>query len=151
MIEWKRGNIWDSEAECIVIPVNCFMVCGAGLAKEAYRRYKEDIDSFWNIGCQKIPLTVGSYYHLEAIDGKHLMFFTTKYDWRHPSQYNWIEDGLKSWSENAKNGEFNWMYNSIAFPILGGGLGKLYPEKVKDIMKKYLNTVSYPYIEVWEI
>ena len=71
----------------------------------------------------------------KAEDGKWILNFPTKIDWKNPSKIEYIEEGLKKfveiWSEKG--------ITSVAFPLLGCSNGGLNPDEVIPIMEKYLN------------
>lgn len=155
MITWKKGNIFDSKAECLVVPVNCRGVMGAGLALDFDERY--NLKEEFKERCKMGLVRTGEVTHVEVLEDRYnsrmIMYFPTKDDWRNPSKMEWIEAGLKYWVDqwNAVEGG-GWDYKSIAFPILGGGLGGLDKNKVKEVMVKYLSKLKYNIIvEIWEI
>ena len=70
--------------------------------------------------------------------------FPTKTDWRKPSEYKYIEDGLDNLVEVINHRQIK----SIAIPPLGAGNGGLNWEKVKKIIEQklgYLNIDIYVY------
>ena len=133
MIKTVAGDIFKSEAECIVNPVNCIGVMGKGLALKFKKKYnKMFID--YVMRCRKGQVKTGQPYLSKAED-RFILNFPTKQHWRDPSKLEYIEAGLKYFARNYRT----WEITSIAFPKLGCGCGGLDWEKdVKPLMYKYL-------------
>ena len=133
MIKTAAGDIFKSEAECIVNPVNCIGVMGKGLALKFKRKYnKMFID--YVMRCREGQVKTGQPYLYKA-EGRLILNFPTKQHWRDPSKLEYIEAGLKYFARNYRT----WEITSIAFPKLGCGCGGLDWEKdVKPLMYKYL-------------
>jgi O-acetyl-ADP-ribose deacetylase (regulator of RNase III) len=72
------------------------------------------------------------------------LIFPTKNQWRFPSDFEGIEEGLKYLLENYKD----WGIESLALPALGCGLGRLSWEKVGPMMIKYLKEMDIP-VEIY--
>lgn len=132
MIELK-ASIWDSQFDSYwrVIPINTVikangeLVMGAGLAKEAARRYPD------------LPKILGEFYSLRYgiydLEKYKLFLFPTKRDWRKLSSVYLIDSGLNSLSFAGFTG-----HTKIVSPRLGCGLGGLDWEKqVKPLVEKY--------------
>jgi O-acetyl-ADP-ribose deacetylase (regulator of RNase III) len=64
--------------------------------------------------------------------------FPTKINWRNPSQYDYIDQGLPKAFELLNNRKIK----SVAFPALGCGLGGLREDRVIDIIKQHANAYS---------
>jgi uncharacterized protein YwgA len=77
---------------------------------------------------------------------KYIINFPTKVDWHHPSKYEYIEKGLEKLVEVIKEKNIR----SLAIPPLGAGNGKLDWNKVKPIIKKYLEPLFGVEIMVFE-
>ena len=106
---------------------------GRGLALEFALRYPE-LDTIYIEQCKKKEINVGKVYNYK-INGINIINFPTKYDYKYPSQYKWIEEGLKDFIHNYKKLNIK----SIAFPLLGCANGELDKKIVLEMMKKYLN------------
>lgn len=122
---------------------------GAGLAKQAAQREPQLLKQH-RLYCDKgflkpgFPMGIGKY-------SKYILF-PTKDNWRHPSQLEWILEGLekvKSWQGLL------WPPHpeeTIAIPALGCGLGGLTWTMVHDTIlsvfhdheKKNLHIMIYP-------
>lgn len=123
MIELVTGSIFDSDAECIVNPVNCVGVMGGGLALEFKHRFPEMYQDYKKI-CTDGILIPGRPYFWESMDDPQTMIclFPTKDHWKNPSTVQMIDEGMKHFHTVVLEEE---LCHSIAFPMLGSGLGGL--------------------------
>lgn len=138
-VVYKRGSIFDSNAECIVNATNSVGVMGAGLARAFKDSYPVSCDLYNEI-CQRLVKEHGEELMDPWIDNIktykwHIMMFATKINWRHPSKLEYIETGMpKATLLLEARG-----IKSCAWPLLGTGLGGLKIEDVLPIMEKHLN------------
>lgn len=148
MINFVVGNIIESKAEALVNTVNTVGVMGKGIALQFrnefphnYKIYKEACkNNLVEIG--KLLVTEEETLHY----GKKIIInFPTKTSWRLPSEYSYIELGLKELVKliNEKS------IKSIAIPPLGAGNGGLDWNKVKIMMLDYLLPVDCD-IQIYE-
>lgn len=137
MIRWVRGNIFDSEAELLVDPVNCVGISGAGLAKEFKQRYPNAVKAY-EAACREGLIAIGQGLWVDCV-----YFFPTKDHWRRPSQLEYIEAGLRDFVTRIA------IFHSVAFPALGCGLGGLRWPAVKALMEKYLADLDLD-IEIYQ-
>ena len=93
-----------------------------------YKRYKEL--------CEQGYIKVGSLWLYKADDGKWILNFPTKIDWRNPSELDYVIQGLDKFIATYKERGIT----SIAFPMLGCNNGGLDKSLVLMIMREYLNT-----------
>ena len=140
MINFTSGDMFDIPADIRINTVNCVGVMGAGVAlafkerfPEMFQAYKKECDNH-NIKPGKPHVWSDStlYRNLTIIN------FPTKEHWRNPSKYEYIESGLK-WLN-----DFLYTYGivKVTMPALGCGHGGLDWDKVKSLIKKYLNDVE---------
>ena len=95
MIEYIRGDIFSTNCEAIVCPVNTVGVMGKGLALEFKRRYAPDMFYTYRQLCFNNTLKLGC----PAIYTKYnpaIIFFPTKDNWRNDSNIWAIDTGLES-------------------------------------------------------
>ncbi|WP_192347630.1 macro domain-containing protein [Algoriphagus sp. Y33] len=141
MITYLTGNILDSKAEALVNTVNTVGVMGKGIALQFKKAYPNNFKAY-NLACKTDQVKVGKLFVTKEanISGgeKFIINFPTKKDWRKPSEYEYIENGL----QDLINVINTYNINSIAIPPLGAGNGGLEWEKVKTIIAKYLNGVD---------
>lgn len=141
------GNIFNTQCDYIVNPVNCVGVMGAGLALEFKIRYPDMFSKYENI-CKKGMLDIGMLWIYKS-ENKNILNFPTKKHWRHPSKIEYLELGLEKFRSTCNEKGIT----SIAFPLLGGGKGGLDPELSKNTMFHYLNDLNikieiYTYAEM---
>lgn len=135
MVKIERGKtIFDSTAQTLVNTINCVGVMGKGLALEFKNRYPKMYDKYKSF-CDKGIFKPGVLWIYKAEDGKWILNFPTKIDWKNPSELSYIKEGLKKFVEIWEEKEIT----SIAFPLLGCKNGGLDPEDVIPLMEKYLN------------
>ena len=141
MLVEKRGDILTFPG-VIVSPVNCEGVSGAGLALQIKNKYPE-ADAWFSDLCKAGKVKPGTVcFSREA----GVVFFPTKDQWRYPSKMEYIHSGLENFSHLVKY----WDVKTIAFPLLGAGLGGLDIEQVKTVMHSYLdplNLISFLYLK----
>ena len=137
MIEYIRGDIFSTDCEAIVCPVNTVGVMGKGLALEFKRRYAPDMFYAYRQLCFNGTLKLGC----PAIYTKYnpaIIFCPTKDNWRNDSSIWSIETGLES---DVMHKALT-LYHSIAFPKLGCGCGNLSWDEVKHSMESHLSNTS---------
>jgi len=135
MVRIEYGKtIFESSAQTLVNTINCVGVMGKGIALEFKNRYPVMFDKYKSF-CDKGVFKPGVLWIYKAEDGKWILNFPTKVNWRNPSEMSYIEDGLKKFVEIWKEKGIT----SIAFPLLGCSNGGLNPDEVIPLMEKYLN------------
>lgn len=150
MIEFKKGNIFDSKMEYITIPVNCGGVAGAGLAEQCKKLYPKAMGMYKAL-CQTKVLTPGRPYSV-SFEGEYrkFLFFPTKDFWYNDSKIEYIKMGLEYYVSSKENLPSDViLIDSIAFPALGCGFGMLKWEDVKPIMIEHLSKLDIP-VEIYE-
>lgn len=137
----KDGNIFDSNCDAIVNPVNCVGVMGAGLAKQFKEKYPH---MFWEYKqrCESggMSPSMSSFHktypeHYELGNPKYIVNFATKNHWKDKSKLQYIDNGMAFLAGILRE---RIELKSIAFPKLGCGLGGLDWEDVKPIMERRL-------------
>jgi O-acetyl-ADP-ribose deacetylase (regulator of RNase III) len=135
-IRYVTGDLFNSNAECLVNAVNTVGVMGAGIAADFKRRYPSMFESY-KTQCENGQLKIGTlmFYKPKNDTDKVVCLFPTKEHWANPSRTEYIEAGLRAFVRFHKE----WNIRSIAFPKLGCGLGGLdWEYEVKPLMEKYL-------------
>jgi O-acetyl-ADP-ribose deacetylase (regulator of RNase III) len=124
----SSGNIFDSDCEALVSPVDTTGAQGKGLALEFKRRFPIACKAY-RIACDYAPRRPGSVWYYA--DGRPtILFAATKAHWRGNSCLPWIRQcaqGLIRVSHDLK-------LNSMAVPMLGAGLGMLHANDVRPIL-----------------
>lgn len=131
-----RGNIFDSDAQCLVNPVNTVGIMGAGLALEFKKRYPSMYESYKEF-CKTKQLKVGQIIFYQSTEyDKIICLFPTKEHWKQSSQLSHIERGLMAFKTYYVDAGIT----SVAFPKLGCGLGGLnWDYHVQPLMEQYLS------------
>ncbi len=125
-----KADIFESNAEVLVNPVNCVGVMGAGLAKKFKERF-DGLEQSYRAGCKSGELGIGRVHWFTPPTGPAVANFATKMDWRVPSTLGYIEKGLTCLvTDLTVRG-----YTSVAIPALGCGLGGLDFEDVKKLVE----------------
>ena len=144
----EGGNIFESECIALVNPVNCVGVCGSGLALEFKHRFPKNYQYYKN-ECKFGRLRPGTMFltglHLfpegDESDTHIIINFPTKDHWKNPSKLEYIKEGLLDLS----NYVFFKGTASIAFPLLGCGLGGLKRKDVERLILGFDNYVNTKY------
>ncbi len=141
MIEYIEGNLLESKAEALVNTVNTVGVMGKGIALQFKNKFPDNFKVYAK-ACKKKNFDIGDLIIKEEqtllSDKKIIINFPTKKHWRNPSEYDYIEKGLKALVKEIKNRKIN----SIAIHPLGSGNGGLTWNKVKIIIEKYLSDID---------
>lgn len=136
------GNIFTSEAQTLINPVNTVGIMGAGLALEFRLRYPDMFKKYVEL-CKSNQISIGKLW-LYKTSNKWILNFPTKVDWKNDSKIEYLELGLNEFIHTYKHFEIS----SAAFPILGSNLGNIPEQKSIDIMLKYLSKCDIP-IEIY--
>lgn len=144
LIECK-GRIFDSIAQALVNPVNCFGTMGKGLALEFKNRYPQNFKAYKFMCTERLLKPGMVFVHYDTGKDRLIINFPTKDSWRNPSQLSFIQDGLRNLSAHAEYGQFK----SIAFPMLGCGLGGLDEADVRPLIEKFSNRHPEISVELW--
>ncbi len=147
MIKYITGNILESDAQALVNTVNTVGVMGKGIALQFKKAFHNNFKAYYET-CKRGEVVVGKMFtthdsNLNSGD-KIIINFPTKKDWRKPSEYSYVEDGLDDLIIVIKERQIK----SIAIPPLGAGSGGLKWERVKKIIEhklSYLNVEIFVY------
>lgn len=140
-MKYVSGDLFQSGADCLVNPVNCRGVMGAGLAK-AFREKYPAIMRPYVTACRQAALRPGKIQILQldrttgALSPTGDLFIAnvpTKDDWRGQSQIGWIDEGLRKLAGALPERGIR----SIAIPKLGAGLGGLPWPQVREVVEKH--------------
>lgn len=147
----KDLNIFDSRAQVLVNPVNCDGVMGAGLALLFKKKFPEMFKDY-RARCFRGEINIGSVYlwrnPIVSPKRKSVLLFPTKKHWRDPSHLIYIRQGLESFAQAYNLNMFAGL-RSIAFPMLGCGLGGLNRDDVRALMSEHLAPLENLTVEVY--
>jgi len=127
------ADIFHTDAEALVNPVNCVGVMGKGLAAEFKKRFPGNFASYKK-ACDQKKLKPGIVQVCETMvfHPSYIINFPTKRHWRDKSRLEDIEIGLQSLVHAVHHHKIR----SVAVPRLGCGLGGLDWADVKPLIKK---------------
>ncbi len=137
-----KGNIFNSEMETIVNPVNSIGIMGKGLALAFKNKYPVMFKEYRQ-RCNDGRFEGGTIW-LHSGGDKRVLCFATKHHWKSDSRMEYIIDGLNTFIKNYEKMKIK----SIAFPMLGCGLGGLNYDAVLQSMKTKLLNVNIP-VEIY--
>lgn len=163
MITYKTGDLLESKADILVNTVNTVGVMGKGIALQFKEKYPKMFEQY-KVACKSGELNKGGDLWWWKInpsprdlfskkdDGKYVLCFATKENWRKSSKLEWIEKGLVELSTYFNSDYFYEFVHktSIAFPKLGCNNGGLdWETQVRPLMEKYLNDLSTVDVEIY--
>jgi O-acetyl-ADP-ribose deacetylase (regulator of RNase III) len=136
MIHYITGNLLESSAEALVNTVNTVGVMGKGIALQFKHQFPQNYKNYLN-AFKNNQLQIGNLL-ISQESNKFIINLPTKTDWRKPSEYEYVELGLKAlvtWIQTQQ-------IASIAVPPLGAGNGKLDWLKVRALIEQYLSPLN---------
>lgn len=141
MIKYVKGNLLESDAEALVNTVNTVGVMGKGIALQFKNQYPINYKTYQQ-ACKANKIQIGRMFvtnESTLLKGsKTIINFPTKTDWRKPSEYIYIEQGLKDLKQVLHINQIK----SVALPPLGAGNGKLDWDKVKVLIENHLSDIT---------
>ena len=139
MFIYRIGDMFKSEADCLINTVNCEGYMGKGIAYQFKILFPENYKDYIK-ACKTGHLRIGTlHYYKER--GKVLINFPTKNKWRENSRIEYIEKGLNELVKLLPMLDVH----TIAIPPLGCGNGGLEWSEVKGLIEKKLNVLSKKY------
>jgi O-acetyl-ADP-ribose deacetylase (regulator of RNase III) len=139
MLKYCSGNIFSSQADALVNPVNCIGVMGAGLALQFKKAFPQSYEAYRKF-CLERKLKIGGIFVFQTpfLIPKYIIHLPTKYHWRDKSNLKIIRLALFALNDLIPSLEIK----STAIPKLGCGLGGLKWEQVKPLMEEILAKVN---------
>jgi len=137
MIRYTEGNILESKADALVNTVNTVGVMGKGLALQFKKEFPYNFKVYQQ-ACKDQSFKIGDLIVTEEesllYGKKTIIDLPTKTDWRKPSEYSYIEAGLKRLASLIDEKQIR----SIAIPSLGTGHGGLEWNEVQNLIESTL-------------
>jgi len=141
MIRYVTGNILESNAQALVNTVNIVGVMGKGIALQFKKAFPNNFKAYAE-ACKSGEIDIGKLFvtwDSNVNSGEKIIInFPTKKDWRKPSEYTYVEDGLNDLIQVIETNQIK----SIAIPPLGAGIGGLEWERVKKIIHQKTLSMS---------
>lgn len=138
MIEFVKGDFFEFDADIRINTVNCVGVMGAGVALAFKKKYPDMFKEYVQ-QCKSGQIRPGkpSIWHSGDMlsKGIEVINFPTKNDWKKPSEYEYVESGLR-WLANYLSKREGLV---VTLPALGCGHGGLNWDKVKTLIEGYLS------------
>lgn len=132
MIEYKKGNLLETDAEALVNTVNCVGVMGKGIALQFKQAFPENFIEYQK-ACRLEEIKPGKMFTVptnKLLNPKFIINFPTKTHWKGKSKLEYIESGLNSLIYEIKR----LGIQSIAVPPLGCGNGGLNWDDVRTLI-----------------
>jgi O-acetyl-ADP-ribose deacetylase (regulator of RNase III) len=143
MFEWRRGSIFESEAQFLVNTVNCEGVMGKGIALGFKQRYP-DMFREYKKWCRLGHVKIGGVTEYRIPGGnRSILNFPTKDRWRLPSRYEYVSCGLDYLGEYIlSHSQFTPGETRVALPAIGCGNGGLNWKVVSPMIVDKLTPVE---------
>jgi O-acetyl-ADP-ribose deacetylase (regulator of RNase III) len=149
MIEFKQGNIVESDAEAVVNTVNCLGVSGAGIALQFKKVFPDNYKAYRK-HCEDQLLKPGHLFvyiqHRGSLGDLTIVNFATKDNWRNDSSMEWIKSGL----EELRKLIIDLQLCSVSMPKLGCGNGGLDYNDVKPLIVEFADSLPKVRVVVYE-
>jgi O-acetyl-ADP-ribose deacetylase (regulator of RNase III) len=139
VIRLVAGDMFDSGAEVLVVPVNCVGAMGAGVAHAARRRLRPESRTYRDL-CAAGLVRPG-YVHLvypPQPRPRAVAFVATKDHWRDPSRLEWVDWCLKALADCLTQDHIR----TCAVPALGCGHGGLDWADVELLVQRHLGPIE---------
>ena len=146
MIQFVKGDIFQSDCEAFVNPVNCVGTMGKGLALAFREKFPASMFADYQEACKRGTLQVGKVHVWLNNNGPHIINFPTKKHWRDNSRLEWITAGLADLARIIHENHLP----SVAIPGIGCGLGGLAWDDVKAELVKFADLVPNTRVVVYE-
>lgn len=137
MLEYKKGNIFDSDAAALINPVNTEGIMGKGLAYQFKKRFPNNF-KLYSEKCLNGSFDIGSPLVWINEKNKIIINFPTKKSWKENSKIEYIRVGLEKLAELL----VELSLDSVAIPPIGAGNGKLDWDLVLNEIEKFNNKIS---------
>jgi O-acetyl-ADP-ribose deacetylase (regulator of RNase III) len=139
----RSGNIFVSDADALIVTVNCVGFMGKGMALECALRFPE-VEQEYVKACKTGLIDIGHIYWVQTNSRKNLALFPTKRDFKHPSKLEYINRGLNALISDLKEKNIS----RVALPKLGSELGGLPWESVEKQVTKHFENIDID-LEIW--
>ena len=137
MLEYKKGDIFESDTEALVNPVNTNGIMGKGLAYQFKKKFPNNF-KLYSEKCLDGSFNIGSPLLWINENNKIVINFPTKKNWKENSKIEYIQVGLEKLAKLLV--ELN--LDSVAIPPIGAGNGKLDWDLVLSEIKKFNDKIS---------
>lgn len=133
------GDLFNTPCQIATVTVNCVGAMGKGIALGAKLKYPDIINEYRK-HCYSGALVPGKLMFYPIGQGKKLLLFPTKMDWRDPSEIDYIVDGLVKLTDTYQEKGIT----SLAVSLLGCTNGGLSESLVRPLIYQYLDAIDIP-------
>lgn len=133
----EEADIFQSNAQTLVCPVNTVGVMGNGLALAFRLRFPGLLEAYQR-ACRMDVFVKKGYFLFDYSPDRKIWCFPTKRHWSRPSRLEWIDQGLLAIVNNWQREGIN----SLAIPAVGCGKGQLDWETVSKIIDERLEPLE---------
>ena len=140
LIKYEVGDMFLSNADCLVNTVNCEGFMGKGVAYQFKMKFPENNKDYVE-ACKSGRLYIGTL-HFYRENGVTIINFPTKDKWRAKSLMSYIETGLDQMVQLLPK----LSVKTIAIPPLGCGNGGLNWQEVKQVIEEKLSPIQEDYV-----
>jgi Predicted phosphatase homologous to the C-terminal domain of histone macroH2A1 len=141
----SNGDIFKSQCEALVNPVNTKGVMGKGLALAFKNKYPAHFENYQR-ACQSGEMTTEKVLAYQEINGPMIICLATKADWRDSSKIEYVSAGLDDLANQIKA----LGIRSVAIPKLGCGLGGLDWNKVRPLIVEKMSSIDSINVKIYE-
>jgi O-acetyl-ADP-ribose deacetylase (regulator of RNase III) len=123
VIEFRRDNLLEADAEALVNTVNTVGVMGKGIALQFKKKFWENFKAYER-ACKNDEVEIGKMFTfpLDSLTNpRYIINFPTKRHWRERSRVEYVREGLEDLLREIERLDIR----SIALPPLGCGNGGL--------------------------
>jgi O-acetyl-ADP-ribose deacetylase (regulator of RNase III) len=148
MIEYKKGDILQEDAEALVNTVNCVGIMGRGIALQFKNAFPENFKTYV-AACNRNEVQPGQMLVFKTgrlTNPKYIINFPTKRHWRGKSRIEDIHSGLVALANEIRSRNIH----SIAIPPLGSGLGGLDWSNVRPRIENSLRGLDNVRVVIFE-
>lgn len=138
-LNFISGDIFDSDADALVNPVNTVGVMGAGLAKQFATRFPAMVPDYQEHCRQAKQLHAQFGLHVSKCDNVWVVNLPTKEHFKSPSELSYIRRSLM----HLRQWVISNNISSITLPALGTGLGKLSAIQVLHLITYHLKFIPH--------
>jgi O-acetyl-ADP-ribose deacetylase (regulator of RNase III) len=148
MIEFRTGDILQTDAEALVNTVNCVGIMGRGVALQFKKAFPENFKAY-KAACNRQVVQPGRMFVFETGyvgNPKYIINFPTKRHWKGKSRIEDVESGLRAFVDVIRERQIH----SVAMPPLGSGLGGLHWPDVRRRIEEAIRSLPNVWVTVFE-
>ena len=134
-----RADLFASNCQALVCPVNTVGTMGNGLALAFKNRFK-GLNEAYLVFCKINGFQKKGFMVFNVSPTQKVICIATKRHWKYDSKIEWIVHGLHHLAESYKDHGIT----SIGIPAIGCGKGNLEWETVYPVIKMFMEPIEIP-------